>query len=316
MEKKQIGIIGAGAIAEHHLKVLSSFADVEIACIANRNEERRTQRATQFGIQKSYERYKDMLAAEKLDALFILVSADAIFETTKACLAAGIPLFIEKPAGLSAAETKELARLAESAGVPVMVGYNRRFFSIIEKALQAVRARGPLLGVVLEAPENIEKVKSLNKFSPLVLERWFIANGTHGIDLLRYLGGEAVEVQATHAAHTEKNGDNFGATMRFSGGAIGQYSSHWNSPGRWQLTLYGEGIRVRLEPLEQGTILIGEDSTSLALDPVDVEFKPGFYKQDRYFIDRLQDKGAIAHPACSIQDAVKTMELAELIAGE
>ncbi|MEK7511127.1 MAG: Gfo/Idh/MocA family oxidoreductase [Patescibacteria group bacterium] len=311
----RIGIIGAGAVAQHHLKVLASFDDVTLSALANRNPDRRKETAETFSIPTTYGTHEEMLEQESLDALLVLTSADTIYPITKSLIPKGLPLLIEKPAGRTAAETRELAELARQSATRVMVGYNRRFYSVINAARRAIEERGILHGIAMDAPERIDAVRALGKFSDSLIEDWLVLNGTHGLDLLRYLGGDIAAARAFHQSFQEKHGDNFGAVLSYVNGTIGHYLSHWNSPGRWQLTLYGTGVRARLEPIEQGTLLIGEESLPLPIDPIDTEYKPGFYAQARYFIDRVRDGGAIERPACSIDDAVGTMELAELISG-
>lgn len=311
----RIGIIGAGAVAQHHLRVLTSFDDVTVSALANRNPERRRETAEAFSIPATYETHEEMLEQESLDALLVLTSADTIHSITKSLIPRGLPLLIEKPAGRTTSETRELAVLARQSGTRVMVGYNRRFYSVINAARHAIEERGSLRGIAIEAPERIDAVRALGKFPESLIEDWLVLNGTHGVDLLRFLGGDVTAAHAFHQSFQEKRGDNFGAVLSYTNGAIGHYLSHWNSPGRWQLTLYGAGVRARLEPIEQGTLLIGEDASILPVDPVDIEYKPGFYAQARYFVDRVKDGGAIERPACSIDDAVGTMELTELISG-
>lgn len=309
MERTRIGIVGGGDIAQHHLKVLTSLRDVEVVALASRGEERRHTTAEIFSIPHTYDTASAMLAHETLDAIFITVSADQIYAVAKECVSKGIPLFIEKPAGLTVQETEDLAQ----SSVPIMVGYNRRFYSNIQQAKKMIEECGPLLGVTVEAPERITQVRTLGKFTADMLDNWLVLNGTHGIDLLHYLGGTIADVASVAYAYTEKNGDNFGATIAFEEGAIGHYISHWNTPGKWRVTLYGDGIRADFDTLEQGTITTKEGTSPLPLSEEDVSFKPGFYAQTRYFIDRVQDKKPIQRPACSIEDAVETMRLAETI---
>ncbi len=313
MRSVRVGIVGAGSIAEHHLKVLGSFPDVEVCAISNRDEEKGGHIAKKFGIPHIYAKPQTLFSQELPDAVYVLVSADALYPTTLQCIAFGIPLFIEKPAGLTSVETRHLQETALSNDVRIMVGYNRRFYSVIQRAQEAIRTRGDLLGVRIEAPEGIEQIKTLKKFSPDILARWFVANGTHGIDLLNFLGGDTTEVLARKRSFLEPSGDNFGATIVFLNSALGHYISHWNSPGRWSVDLYGVNIRAHIEPLESGTLIMDGEEIPLLPDLDDLEYKPGFWKQNRYFIDRVQDGGEITRPACSIADALKTMELAERI---
>lgn len=314
MESLRIGVVGAGAVAQHHLKALASLPNVKIAALASRGEERRLETARTFSIGKTYAASTEMLAHESLDALFVLVSADQVYPVTLECLSAGIPLLIEKPAGLTSHETSDIAARAAAKKIPVMVGYNRRFYSNIKAGLDAVLERGPLLGVTAEIPERIAQVASSGKFSEDMVAKWLILNNTHGIDLLRFLGGSDIAHVSTEArSFRQKTGDNFGATLRFTNGALGHYISHWNTPGSWRVSIYGDGIRADFTTLEIGTLTTAEGSTPISFAQEDIDYKAGFVAQARFFIEHVQNKTAITRPGCSIEDAVETMRLAESI---
>ncbi len=315
-KKVKVGIVGAGAIAKHHFQVLDSFEDVEIRAVANRSPEPREKAVQAYNIPAGYADFEEMLAKENLDALLVLVNAENMMTVTEKCFEKGVPILMEKPPALTAKEARELATKAREKNVPIMVGLNRRFYSIYEKALKAIAERGPLLGVAIEAPERIKEEREIGKFSPELLDKWITLNGIHAIDLLCFFGGNMKSTHTAHRSLHEKRGDNFGALIKFSEGAIGHYISHWNSPGRWTIDLYGDGIRAHFEPLESGLLFTSSSTPPTPIEPdiEDVKFKPGLWRQNRYFIDRVKDKKPIAYPAASIDDAVRTMELIEKIA--
>jgi predicted dehydrogenase len=62
---------------------------------------------------------------------------------------------MEKPAGVSAAETAELERQARRNNTFGMVCMNRRFYSLIEHGLACLADCGPLRGAMLEVPHAI-----------------------------------------------------------------------------------------------------------------------------------------------------------------
>ncbi len=299
----------------YHLAVLSRFRDVSVAAISSRGAQRIRDIQRRFGIPRRYNDFKHMLRDERLDAVYILVSADSVYRVALACMSRGsIPLFIEKPPGLTARETRTLSRKARRKNIPVMVGLNRRFYSTIARAQAAIERSGAPTAIAIEAPERIAAAKKMPKFSPALIRHWLVVNGIHCIDLLRFLGGD---VKTVTAVRRPKNGDRdaaIGALIAFKNGAIGHYRAYWHAPGRWTVDLYGDGVRAHLEPLEAGALLrAGAKQRSITLDRLDVRFKPGFWRENRYFIDRVKDGAPIGYPAASIHDAVKTMELAELL---
>src|SRR5205809_337326 len=122
---------------------------------------------------------------------------------------------------------------------------------------------------------------------PGLLNRWMVANTVHALDLLRSAGR-----------------------------AVGQFLSHWRSPGRWRLQLDGTGVQAVLEPFERGSLRFEDGRVEpLPRDPVDAEFKPGFYAQDRAFVEAVGNGETLSDPASDLADAVHSMRLAEAIAG-
>ena len=314
MRRLKVGVIGAGDIAEKHLEVLAAFNDIEIAALCSRGHPRIYALAERFKVTQTFTDHRAMLDAVKFDAVFVLVSATQVAEVSAECLRRGLPTFMEKPPGLSVAETKGLLEIANSNGCLNMVGLNRRFFSVMEKASDAVLETGPIVSIAVEAPEKLAAVKALGMHPPEVIKGLLFANSVHCIDLLRFFGGDIKTICSLAGQWDEGQKNSFGALIRFEGGAMGQYVSNWMAPGSWNVTLYGYGRRVSLNPLERGTITdSGGESRALEPDELDTQFRPGLYRQDRYFLDCVTENRKVTRPAADLADALKTMELVELI---
>ncbi len=313
-DRVRVAVIGAGKIAPQHLDVLRAFDDVTIAGIANRGNSDLTPLAETYGIEATFSDWQLMLDTVQPDAALILVGPLQIAEIAGACLRRGMPSLIEKPVGFSSAETRALADLAEKNDVLNMVAVNRRYYSSINAARRAIRVRGPLMGIQIEAPEAIARIRTNSRHSAGVLDRWLIANSVHAIDLFRHVGGEVAEVQAMIHAWREPHADSFSATLRFESGALGTFIAHWQSIPGWRLSLYGDGVKAVLEPFERGVLVYkaGKEQP-IPIDPVDQQFKPGFYAQARAFIDALVYDEPLAPPASDLRDAAKTMQLIEQI---
>jgi predicted dehydrogenase len=314
MSQVSVGVIGAGRIAERHLEVLQAIDDVDVVALCNRGGPGLEALATRFAVPKTYTDYQKLLDDGIADAVLVLVSVAAVAEVAEQCLRRGIPALIEKPPGLSAAETR---RLADTAGNVVnMVALNRRFYGVMRAAAREIHERGPLMGVMVEAPERLADIRHSGVHHPLeVTELLLVANGIHCVDLLRYFGGDVSRVCSASRRWFEDQKDSFASLLEFDNGAIGQYVSHWSAPGRWSVTLYGRNRRVSIAPLERGVVLESDGSERhLDGDPADAAFKPGLYAQNRYFMDRIRNGGPVQWPASDLRDAVKTMELIEAIA--
>jgi virulence factor len=176
-----------------------------------------------------------------------------------------------------------------------------------------ITAAGPLISIVVEAPERLAEIKGVHPAE--IVERLIFANGIHSIDLLRFFGGDVSQMHSMKSKWNEEQNNSFAALMRFENGAIGQYIAHWMAPGTWNVTLYGMALRIELNPLERGMKVDASGTTAIEPDEIDKQFKPGLYAQDRYFIDCVRDGRKPAFPAANLDDAVKTMELVKSISG-
>jgi predicted dehydrogenase len=243
----------------------------------------------------------------------VLVSANQIYDVALNLIPTGIPLFLEKPPGLIPEQTKALTGLANNHGTKNMVGFNRRYYSIFHKGIELINQNGGLLGVAVEGHERFWKIVGTD-MPAKIRENWIYANSTHTIDLLRLFGGEVNKINTLKKSVKKQNGDQFVASMQFESGALGTYTSHWFSPGGWTVTLFGDGVTVNFKPLETG-IWIDCDfkEHEIVPDDVDVEFKPGFYRQMEGFINMVKTD-ILESPGMDLAEALKTMELAQTFA--
>jgi predicted dehydrogenase len=311
----RLGLIGTGNIAEKHLEVLKSFADVEVTALCNSGHPRIHDCADRFGIAARFTDYKQFLDQADIEAVLVLVSVVRVAEVTAECLQRGIPTLIEKPPGLSPAETASLAALATKTNTINMVALNRRFYSVMQRAREAILEAGPLVSMVVEAPERIADYRAAGHPAE-VINNILFANGIHCLDLFRYFGGEVAKVKNVSTQWFENQNDSYNALLRFENGATGHYISNWTTPGRWSVNLYGKDRKITLCPLERGTVLNRDgEPYDLPVDSVDQDYKPGIYAQARYFIDCVREQRKPAFPAADLDDAVKTMKLVELISG-
>ena len=261
-------------------------------------------------IEQVYDTVDHLLKGCAPDGIMVLVSANQIYEVTRNLIPFKIPLFIEKPPGLLPKQAKSLMDLAKIHGTKNMVGFNRRYYSVFHEGIEIINNNGNLLGLEVKGHERFWNIMG-NKIKKDIKENWIYANSTHTIDLLRFFGGEIKNINMYSKKYKQKNGDQFVASMEFKSGAIGTYTSHWFSPGGWEVTLYGESVTVKFKPLEKG-VWIDTDFNEHEFHPdeIDVKYKPGFYRQMEAFINMIKN-GKLVWPAMDLTEALKTMELAK-----
>lgn len=311
MKKIRLGLVGAGWVAEKHLEVIQAIEGLEAVGITSRTRSKAEALAGKFGIKECTDDLESLVKKTQPDALLILVKEDQMFKVADRALDLKLPLFIEKPAGLLPAENLKLAEKAKKNSIPSMVGFNRRYYSIFHKGIDIIRAHGRLLGVLVEGHERMWIEREEKLFSDLILNNWLYANSVHTIDLLPFFGGEVENLTSLARSVREPRGDQFGAVMGLGSGAIGQYISHWFSPGGWRVVLYGEGVTVEFKPLEKGRFTDTKFVTQeIEPDELDLKFKAGFFRQMEAFGRSVRDN-KMEWPALDLMGAFRSMELAE-----
>ncbi len=178
MSDLRVGVIGAGALGFHHVRIMREMPGVSFAGFYEANAARAAHvtRELQVPALPSVEALLDVV-----DAATIVVPTPAHFAVARTALARGKHLLIEKPIAATLAEADELVAVAARAGALIQTGHVERFNRAIRAALPYV-----------DAPRFIESDR-LAPFNPrgsdvaVVLDLMI-----HDIDLVRTLVGSAV----------------------------------------------------------------------------------------------------------------------------
>lgn len=322
MSELRVAVIGAGNIAQQHLQVLTARSDCRVVLLCDRDPAIRLKTANRFSIPEHVDSSAAVVQRDDIDAVFVLVSVTAVAAVAKTFLEVGLPAFLEKPPGLYSTDTAELAELAEQRGTIAMVGLNRRFYSSHLAVQQRLAIHGPLTTITIEAHEDLAglperwEARRGSRIPAPVLRRWAIANGIHALDLLRFFGGDVVEINPSiHERFEQDFPDAHTAVLRFANGAHGRALIDWMAPGSHRFELRGVGVRATSQPGFGATTLSqrGEADVRLEPDADDREFKPGFWKQASAFLQAVRLTKPPQFPAASLADAHQTMVLIEQI---
>ncbi len=325
MSSNRIGFIGCGHIAEFHATAFKK-AGFEITAVSARPGSQRIQPfAERHGIASIFDSPTEMFVAKDLyDCLLIAVNIEKTLGLLDQALQLNIPILVEKPVSFYSEELKPFL----GRDLPVIVGYNRRFYKSVRKAQLEVRNNGEPIMAHLAIPESISHPEKLEDDPKYLMP--FYANSVHGLDLTRYIFGNLKLSSANRL--TTKEGVLLGvtATLVTSRGDQIQYTGNWSAPANFSLSLDRPGRRFDLRPFEMATVYEGfsvEDPTTekpiRTYNPkvisrilpyeMDLKFKPGFVSQAKALEDLLNGKDH--SPAARLEDAYEALLLAELISG-
>jgi myo-inositol 2-dehydrogenase/D-chiro-inositol 1-dehydrogenase len=140
----------------------------------------------------------EMLDAEALDGVLIVVPTDRHLQVITEVAARGLPILCEKPCGLTVAQTRAAVAETQAAGVPFQVAYWRRYVPSL-RALRDQIASGELGTVHLVACYQWDDRPPSDEFrahSGGIL----IDMGVHEFDEMRWLTGQDLGSMAAIAS--------------------------------------------------------------------------------------------------------------------
>ena len=130
MEKKRVGIIGCGGIANgKHLPVLSKMPDVEVVAFCDLIQERAEQAAKKYGSHDALvcTDYRELLADRSIDNVRVLTQNSAHCQITVDALDAGKHVLVEKPMCITPDEAQKMLAARDRSGKILAVGYQHKF---------------------------------------------------------------------------------------------------------------------------------------------------------------------------------------------
>ena len=211
-EIPRVGVVGAGSLGFHHIRILRDLPGVRFAGFFESKPERAAEVSKELSVT-GHPTLESLLEAS--DAVIIVVPTSGHFAAATAAINRGRHVFIEKPITTTLEEADSLLELAREKGVMVQIGH-------IERFNQAVRAALPYVS----KPRFIDSER-LAPFSPrgsdvaVVLDLMI-----HDIDLLLTLvGSGAKSISAVGVPVLTPMLDIANARVTFTSGAVANITS-------------------------------------------------------------------------------------------
>ncbi|SFU39558.1 Predicted dehydrogenase [Pustulibacterium marinum] len=113
-------ILGAGKIAKKFATDLTVVTNAQKYAVASRSFDKATSFSKEFGFEKSYGSYEEMVKDPHVDAVYIAVPHTHHATATKLCLEHGKAVLCEKPFAMHANEVEEMISIAQSKKVLLM----------------------------------------------------------------------------------------------------------------------------------------------------------------------------------------------------
>ncbi|MCL5066379.1 MAG: Gfo/Idh/MocA family oxidoreductase [Firmicutes bacterium] len=189
-----IGVIGLGTMGTIHANNLAtSIFGAGLVAVADPDPHRAEQVSLPEGAVHRFSDYRALLDAKGVDAVVVASSSTTHAEILQEVLMRHLPVLCEKPLAPSLQESVGVHEAFHRAGVPLQLGFMRRFDPAYVRAFEAIQAG--VIGTVYHYSGI-----SRDQFAPpLAVAQhsggFFADTGVHEFDLARWLmGQEIVEV--------------------------------------------------------------------------------------------------------------------------
>ncbi len=225
----KIGLVGAGFMGRTHLAGWRSIGE-EVVGLLRFDDPTIAELAVAEGLSV-FDNVPDM--ATRCDVIDVCSPTFTHRDYVLAAVAAGTPIFCEKPLALSVEDGVSMVRAAEDAGVPLGVGHVLRYFPEYAAAARTVRSGDLGDPAVLRfsrctfAPKNawyLDESRSGGVILDLMI---------HDLDFARHVGGDVKRVFASIDRGSDVSGrlaPHAHALLTHTSGAISHVEGSWRMP--------------------------------------------------------------------------------------
>lgn len=256
-DELRVAAIGVGRIGIVHAENLAHrVRGARLVAVTTSDAARAAEARQRCGDVAVFPTLDVLLAEAAVDAVVIASSTSAHTANIRACAAAGLHIFCEKPLALNLADCDAAIAATEAAGVTLMIGHVRQFDPGYVEARRIIDSGEIGRPIVFRAIAGDQDPPPPSFADPNVSGGLITDAGYHDLYLARWLmADEVVRVYAEGGALVDPaigevgDVDNAVVDFRFAGGGLGTLFVS-------RTTRYGHDVRVEVIG-EEGAVHVG-----------------------------------------------------------
>jgi myo-inositol 2-dehydrogenase/D-chiro-inositol 1-dehydrogenase len=279
----RFGLIGTGRIGQVHAASIAAHPDATLAWVADPFVEGARSTAARYG-GKPTDTVDELFASGEVDALLVASPTATHVDLIGRAVEAGIPILCEKPIDLDIARVETLRPRVASSGVPVAIGFNRRF----DPGFASARAR-----VAAGEIGEIEQLSITSRDPSAPPAAYVGVSGgifrdmtIHDFDMARFFLPQIVEVTALGStlfddgAREHGDFDTAVTLLRAASGATVTITNSRHSAIGYDQRLEAVGAGGMLQVANAGTSLVSFSGSAV------VEARPPYQE---FFLERYAE---------------------------
>lgn len=285
-------IVGAGYMAKEYAKVLKDMAIPFEICGRSEVNAKKLQEelgvpVIHGGLEGNFKNQKNYTHA------IIATSLESLEDNVHFLLDKNVEnILLEKPGAVTTEGLKKITLKAKEKKSKVYIAYNRRFYSSVIEAKKRIDNEGGLKSFQFEFTEWSHLITKMD-ISEFTMNNLFVGNSTHVLDTAFYFGGEPKTMNGFVQSNLDwhPKGSLFVGSGITNKNILFSYHANWEAPGSWKLELLTTENRYIFRPFEELKVqkLGSVEIENVQIDnSLDIQYKPGLYKQIEQFLFEKQ----------------------------
>ena len=287
----RFGLIGAGRIGRIHGSNVAARADSKLVAIADADSRAAETLAKETGAK--VDSIDAILASRDIDAVLVCAPTDMHAGLIEMAAHNKKAVFCEKPVDLSSERIRACLEVVDAAGIPLMIGFNRRF----DPNFAALQAR-----LVLGHAGDIEIINIISRDPGPPPASYIARSGglfrdmmIHDFDIARHLlGEEPISVFAAGSSLVDKaigelgDVDTAAVILETRSGKIAQISNSRRATYGYdqRIEVHGSKGMIRAQNIHETTVEIAT-AAGFSADPVQNFFLERYANAYRLELDHF-----------------------------
>ena len=270
------GFIGCGSVTEKKSgPALASTPGSRVAAVMRRNAALAEDYARRHAIPRWYADADALIADPEVNAVYVATPPSTHMQYALQAIAAGKPVYIEKPMAMDHDECQRIIAASARSGVPVFVAYYRRALPRFAQVKQLLD--NGAIGTPRSVRATLHRPHSANAASP---DFWrtnpsiaggglFVDLGSHTLDLLDHLLGPLGDVRGLASSLTGAYAAEDSVSMCFRTGSGAHGIAQWSFCAfrrQDEVGITGDRGQLRSSTFEDVTVVLETEAGMQAFD--------------------------------------------------
>jgi predicted dehydrogenase len=250
-QKMQLGLIGAGGIAQTYVQALADSVTAKLVGVADLRANAAEALAERAGCP-AFSSFEELLEGVECEGVIVCTPPVTHPEICCEVLDRGVHVLCEKPLAVGLDEARAMVAAAERSGAQLTMASKFRYARDVVEA-KSIVASGVIGDVVLFENAFTSRVEMKSRWNsdPTISGGGVLVdNGTHSVDILRYFLGPLVEIQTIEGRRVQDIPveDTVRVFVRSAAGVMGSIDLSWslNKELPYYISVYGSGGTVHV----------------------------------------------------------------------